>query len=286
MKMTNWYSLFFLFWIFALSNHSEQKENADTSVSPNSAINPCYTENNTFQAGEEIVYKVYYNWNFVWLSAGEVTFKVDEVGREYHLSAVGKSYPSYEWFYKVRDRYDTYVDKTTLLPRISIKNLEEGGYRLFDRTILHQKNGQAIILRGKTRESAKQEEMKIETCMHDILSIIYHTRNIDFNSFSPGNSFPVKIFMDKTAYPLNVKYLGRDENKHIKGEGKYKTLIFSPEVVAGEIFKENAQMKVWVTDDKNRIPVLIESPVSVGAIKAVLKSYKGLKHEMTAKLDK
>jgi hypothetical protein len=45
-------------------------------------------------------------------------------------------------------------------------------------------------------------------------------------------------------------------------------------------------MTVWVGDDENRIPVMIESPVSVGSVKVVLKSYKGLKYDFTAKVGK
>ena len=73
--------------------------------------------NNSFQNGEELVYKVYYNLNFVWIGAGEVTFRVDDEGARYHLSAEGKTYSSYEWFYKAYNKLDSYVDKNTLLPQ-------------------------------------------------------------------------------------------------------------------------------------------------------------------------
>src|SRR5690554_4022569 len=59
----------------------------------------CTIKNTAFQSGEELTYKLYYNWNFIWLSAGEVTFKVTELGSQYHLSAVGSTYSSYEWFF-------------------------------------------------------------------------------------------------------------------------------------------------------------------------------------------
>ena len=65
--------------------------------------------------------------------------------------------------------------------------------------------------------------------------------------------------------------------------GKYKTLKFQPDVIAGEVFKEDAKMSVWVSDDQNRIPLLIETPVSVGSVKMVIKEYWGLKYDFTAK---
>lgn len=257
---------------------SSDQSTADASYSP------CKMENNTFKGGEEIVYKIYYNWNFVWLAAGEVTFKVEDLGNKYHISAHGRTYKSYEWFFTVRDYYDTYVDKETLLPYISIRNVREGGYRLYDAVTFDPKRNVAISNRGKTREVAKPTEYSVDNCMHDILSIIYYTRNIDFNSLNTGDHFPIKVFMDKETWPLKVRYKGREADKKIKGQGKFRTHKFNPEVIVGNVFKEDSQMSVWVTDDQNKIPLLIESPVSVGSVKVVLKSYKGLKYDFNAKI--
>lgn len=241
-------------------------------------------ENNTFQAGEEIVYKMYYNWNFVWMTAGEVTFRVKDLGDRYHLSVTGNTYPSYDWFFKVRDKYDTYVDKKTLLPSVSVRDVEEGSYRLYDKVTFDRKLGIARSLRGKSVDSTEVAEYKVNQCIHDVLSIFYFSRNVDYAQMAPGQQYPVSIFMDKETWPLKVKYLGKEEGKRVRGMGKFNTLIFNPQVVSGYIFTDDTQLKVWVSDDKNRIPVLIESPLRVGSAKAVLKSYKGLKYPLSAKL--
>jgi len=47
---------------------------------------------------------LYYNWNFVWLSAGEVIFEIKDEGDYYHIDVTGRTYASYEWFCKVRDK--------------------------------------------------------------------------------------------------------------------------------------------------------------------------------------
>lgn len=246
--------------------------------------NPCEIENHTFQSGEEIVYKLYYNWNFVWLSAGEVTFQVKETDHHYRLTAIGRTYKSYEWFYKVRDRYDSYIDKNNLLPSTSIREIQEGGYRLYDKTTLDQNRGLATCVRGRNRNETKTQEHEIENCIHDVLSIIYYARNLDFEALNEGDEFPIKIFLDAKTYPLQVKYKGKEAKKNVKGMGKYKTIVFSPQLIAGQTFDKGAEMNIWVTDDQNRVPVLIESPLSVGSVKAVLKSHKGLKYEVTAQL--
>jgi len=250
------------------------------SSEPPSLNSPCTIDNVSFQDGEKITYKLYYNWNFVWLSAGEVTFRVKEKKDQFHLSAHGATYKSYEWFYKVDDKYDTYVDKKTLLPVISIRDIEEGEYRLYDKITFDQDNHRAYSLRGKSKAVAKMEEYELGSCMHDLLSIVYYTRNLNYDHMNEGSIIPVKIFMDKEVWPLKVRFLGREKNTKVKGLGKFNTIKFSPEVILGDIFTEESQMTVWATDDKNRVPLVIESPISVGSVKAVLKEYKGLRYDL------
>ncbi len=119
--------------------------------------------------------------------------------------------------------------------------------------------------------------------MHDMVSMIYFSRNINYDQMQTGDKFPVKIFLDKDIYSLNVKFKGKEKKKHIKESGVYNTIKFSPNIVKSETFKDGSEMNIWVSDDANKIPVLIESPLSVGSVKAILKSYKGLKHPFTAK---
>ena len=247
-------------------------------------VSPCSTSNEVFEAGEELVYKVYYNWNFVWLSAGEVTFRVYDDGDEYHLSARGRTYPSYEWFFTVRDNYDCYVSKETLLPRLSIRDIKEGDYERYDKITYNQNARRATSLKGHSRADASPESFNFNGCMHDILSILYYLRNVEVASLREGDEVPIEFFFDRETYPLKVKYKGAESDTKVKGMGRYKTYKFSPELIAGEVFNEGDEMSVFVSQDKNKIPVLIESPVSVGSVKVVLKSYKGLKHDFTAKV--
>lgn len=271
--------IFVLFFPLLLAFSPTANENSTL------AIEPCNTNNEAFKVGEELVYKIYYNWNFMWLSAGEVVFRVYEDGSEYHLSARGRTYSSYEWFFEVRDNYDSYISKETLLPRLSIRDIKEGNYERYDKVTFDQNRHRATSVKGRSRADATPEDFNLDGCMHDILSIMYYLRNIDVESMNAGQEIPVKIFFDRETFPLKIKYLGTENNTKVKGMGRYKTYKLSPQLIAGEVFKEGDEMSVYVSRDKNKIPVLIESPVSVGSVKVVLKSYKGLMHDFTAKVN-
>lgn len=249
-------------------------------------IDGCSMDNTAFQVGEEITYKLYYNLNFIWIPAGEAVFKVNDADNQYHLSVVGRTYKSYEWFFKVRDYYDTYIDKESLLPTLSLRDVKEGGYTVYDRVQFDQPNRQAIAERGRSKETIKEyHEIPLDDCMHDLLSIIYFTRNLEYDDLKKTSAIPVKVFMDKETHPLQVRYLGEETDKKIKGLGRFNTQLISPQVLVGDVFKEDDQVKIWVSDDENRIPLLIESPVSVGSVKAVLKDYKNLRYDLAAQIN-
>ena len=266
----------------ALPAHSAVS-GADAQLAPAAQ---CSISNNTFLAGEELVYKIYYNWNFVWMSAGELVFRVHDLGDRYHITANGSTYKSYDWFYKVRDKYEVYLDKNTLLPVASSREVAEGKYRLIDKLTFDRANSQVISQRGKSKEALETTEYAVDPCVHDVLSIIYYTRNVDVDQLSVGTAIPIKIFIDKKTWPLRVRYLGKVADKRIHKLGKFKAILMSPDVIKGYIFKDENKLKIWASDDKNRLPLRIESPISVGSVKAILKSYNGIKYPLTAQVSK
>jgi hypothetical protein len=242
-------------------------------------IDPCGAVNNSFQEGEHVVYKIYYNWNFVWLSAGEVDFKLSETDEHYIVEATGKTYKSYEVFFRVNDYYKTVIDKETMLPVEFERNIEEGGYRFYNKLEFDQEMGEVISYSGRTKEDVTAKIHPIESCMHDMLSTVYFLRNLNFIDFESVQKFPVKMFIDDEIYPIEISYEGK-EKKSIKGFGDIDAIKISPQVVAGVVFTNEAKMDIWVSDDNNKVPLVIESPISVGSIQAILKSHTGLKHSL------
>lgn len=238
----------------------------------------------SFEDGEELVYKVSYNLSPMWVSAGEVVFKVTDKGTYWKFVASGRTYSSYEWFYRVRDHHESHANKESLLPLRSYQNLKEGGYRLYEKVTYDRPNMKGKVARGKTPETAEVKYYDILPEVYDMLSSIYYARNIDYTDFKKGDEFPLQFFLNKDNYDTKVKFLGR-EVKKIKGLGKFNTIKFSPELVEGEVFTEKDAMKIWATDDKNKIPLMIETPLSVGSVKVFLKSYNGIKYDMDAEID-
>ena len=277
MNMTTYHLLFS--FLITLWTGAPDKPAGSALVEADAAN--CGTDNFAFQPGEEVVYKIYYHLAPLWVSAGEVSFKVEDAGDKYRFKVVGFTYSSLEWFYKGIYTFESDVDKETLMPERFVRTIEEKKFSEYDKFIFDQNTGIVTTWQGKTVQDAKKETIKTGPCIHDMISVLYYLRNQDFSRMAVGKTLPVKIFLEET-YPLNVRVLAQNEERRIKGLGKHRCHIFSPEVIEGEVFNEGTQMTVYVSADENKIPLMIESPVRVGKVKAVLQKHKGLRHTFKA----
>ena len=249
----------------------------------------CQTENNAFGAGENLDYVITYNWAFIWTDVGGVKFEVsnDKIfGKDvYNLKGTGITFSFYDWFFQVRDVYQSWVNPDNLLPVYYHRDVNEDGY-LID--IKYRYDFDSLIVYSeveKTRKHYFQDTVEIFPCTYDIVSAVYKARNIDFSKYKKDEIIPVKVLLDNEIHDIFVRYSGK-EVKKVRGVGKFKTIRFTVSLVAGDVFKEGDYLTVWVSDDENRIPVWIESPIIVGTIKARLVNYNGLKHPLKSMIRK
>jgi hypothetical protein len=235
----------------------------------------CDIRNTTFKAGESLTFKVFYTVAGVYVGAGEAVFNttLERFNNVpvYHVVGEGKTFSFYDNFFKVRDRYETYIDTASLQPYKFIRNVYEGGYKKFENVTFNKATNTAITNNGV---------FKVPSCVQDVLSSIYYARNIDFDKYKPGDKIPFTLFLDKELFAMYVRYMGKETIK--TKYGKFKSIKFKPLLIKGTIFEGGEKMTVWISDDKNKIPVRIESPISVGSIKVDMMTYKNLRYPLTS----
>lgn len=244
---------------------------------------PCYSENTAFNQGENLTYKVFYNLGFLWIPAGEVNFSVKENMDSYEIRALGKTYKSYESIFKVNDYFYSKVDKNTMLPTNFVRIVEEGNYKLYDSITFQQDKNIAYSYQGKTKNTTSIQTHKYDGCMQDLVSNLYKLRTTDLSGLNKGDKLETKILFDKEIFPVSITFEGK-EKKKIKDLGTFKTIRINPQVIVGNVFKKDNKMVIWVSDDSNKVPLLIESPIAVGSVKMVLKEHKGLKYPFSSKV--
>ncbi len=248
----------------------------------------CDIKNTTFDFGERIDYTIYYHLAGIWVSAGEVYFKVDSVNigskPYYHFDSYGKTFKKYDWIHKVRDHYQTYSNPKTFKPLRFKREVNEGSTYLREDYLFNQKKKEVYTVRKLGEDEAyKKDTVAFEGCSFDVLSMIYYARNIDFSEAKVDDKIPIQIFIDNESHNSYIRYLGKKELK-VKGVGTFRCIRFSPLLIEGTIFNAGEDMTVWVTDDKNRVPLLIDTPILVGSIKARVNKMSGLKHALDSEI--
>jgi hypothetical protein len=247
---------------------------------------PIRVDQPVFKPGEKMVFRVAYTWSAFWLNAGEISFKLAETdlngGPTLHVRVDGETYKSYEWFYKVKDRYETYMHQESLLPQLFIRDANEGGFIIKeDYTFNHGET--KVYTKDYRHEPVKQDTFQTVPRVHDVVSAIYYARTIDYSKYKAGDKIPIDIFIDGKTYSIHITFLGRDRIK--TKAGKFDVLIIRPSLIDNDLFEADDEMTIYVTDDKNKIPVRVESPLTVGWVKADLIGYGGLAHPFEAKVD-
>jgi hypothetical protein len=235
----------------------------------------CGIKNTAFQAGEKLVMKVFYNAMGAYIGAGEATFVVNNErfnGKQvYHCIGEGKTYPFFDKFFQVRDRYESYIDQQTLTPYKFLRNVDEGGHKIYNNVTFNQAANTAVSTNGV---------FKITDCMQDVVSAIYYARNIDWDKYKVGDKIPFDMFLDDEVYHLYIKYMGKEKIK--TQYGKFNAIKFKPLLIKGTIFTGGEKMTAWVSDDPNHILLRVESPISVGNVKVDMMGYSGLKYPLTS----
>ncbi len=248
----------------------------------------CPIQKSYFKGGEKISYQVYYHWGLVWASAGEASFSVEKklFGNRipsYHLVGEGKSLPKWDWMYKVRDRYESFVDTNTLFPIYFKRNVEEGSTKLTEEYVFNKRNKSIYTTQKKLNEKEVKDTLRFMTCLYDAVSLVYYARCIDFSKYKKGDKIPLTLVVDNGIYDIFLRYHGK-EVLELKNGKKYNTQKFSALLVEGTIFKGGEGMNVWVTDDNNRMPIKISSEILVGNIEVYLQNFEGLKHPVSSEI--
>ncbi len=242
------------------------------------------SENKAFAKGEKIKYKLYYtsaltgNVDAAELSSEILNKNLSVNGNQvYGIKVVGKTKGAFNWFFKVDDLYETYIDTKYLVPRYFKKSIKEGDYEMDGTVNFYHEDGKAVY-NDITRK--KKGTVQITENVQDLISVIYNTRNINTDTLEIGEKLVIPFFMDDAVYTSTLKYIGKVVIK--TSIGKVECLKFQPGVVTGGVFKDEDKLFVYVSNDKNHLPILAQSEVMVGAVKAELIEYSGLKNPFTA----
>lgn len=228
-----------------------------------------------YQRGEVLEFNIHYGL----INAGKIAMKVENdyvsVFNQKVLlfSTYGNTYTGWDHFYKVRDHYSSYIDTNTLLPVYSIRNILEGGY--ISKEYVIYKRDQSIV-------NCNNIEQKLPNDIFDILSAFYYARCFDYNKIPINIELHFNTFFEKELFKVGITYIGKTKVK--TKLGTFNCIIIRPTLVKGRVFKGQEDMTLYISDDKNHVPIRVETAIFVGYVQADLVSFQNLKYPLTSRI--
>ncbi len=224
-----------------------------------------------FKDGEQLSYRLKYGI----FTGAEANLRIEESGIKfdgkpsYHIIVDGRTAGSFDIFFKVRNRYESFIDRTTTLPYYYTENRREGKYRRSDKVTFDHDEKKVTALSGT---------YPFKGMIFDLPSAYYFARNLDLSKTKVGDIFTLQYFSENKVETLGITYCGK-ENVNC-ALGTFNCLKFSPTIVPGRIFKKNSKLYLWITNDGNRIPVKAQVEILVGTVTLEITGTKGLKYPL------
>ncbi|GAB1309314.1 hypothetical protein KH5_19970 [Urechidicola sp. KH5] len=238
---------------------------------------PTPTSTNEFiKSGEKLVFVASYNMSGIMTDIAEVKMETSTVKTKtrelLRLKCIASTYTKWDTYFRVRDLYESYVDKNTLLPSLFKRNIEEGTYKKELKYLFNRKANKAVSTLNKKGYNNYKTDVPIDANTLDIVSTIYKTRVLDFNSMQIGERATHELIVDSAVQYVTVEYRGR-EFIDVANLGKRECYKLSVAFGGSEIENIKGGKYIWITADDDRLPALIKANIPVGAVQIKLASF-------------
>jgi len=238
-------------------------------------------EKSPFISGEYGKYGVYYNWHFIWVYSGDAEFFASKEKYEgqdcWHFKAYGNTFMPYDLIYRVRDTFEVYTSVDSFKPLYFRRVLNHGKKSSQHRYDFDQQKGLAYSAIQRTGQKLFHDTLKLGTNTHDLLTTVYYFRRFDFDKYRKGQIISYRMLVDNAIADLYFRYLGT-EIVTTRNNRQFRCHKISVKLMEGDFFHEGEYMKVWLTADKDKVPVQVETSILVGSLKAILLETKSLRY--------
>ena len=244
-----------------------------------------------FAHGEEATFILHYEWGMLDSDVGSATVRLDSLtfnGQPaYRCTMHGRTSRMYDFFFKVREDFQSWFTRDGLRPLKFYRHSQEGDYEARN-SYIYDWDAAEPVIRAElytSKVGASTVDVPLTPCTFDLPTLFYFARNMDFDIIEPGKKHPMTFAIDDEVFNVYFILHGRETVK-VPGIGLVKTIRFGAKLLEGEVFKGEADMTIWVSDDNNRLPVLFEAPLLVGTAKGRMASYKNIKYPFESLITK
>ncbi|MBD8348724.1 MULTISPECIES: DUF3108 domain-containing protein [unclassified Dysgonomonas] len=246
------------------------------------ASSQCSVDNKYFDAGEQLSYDLYIKFAAT-IKGGYATLSTQNVKYEgkdaYKMTLISESQGFARKVFELSDTLACYTTKG-ILPLAYFKDAHEGGDYTKERLTYSYPGGNNVKIRAirhKNGDFKFDETLSFSGCTYDLMSVLFYARTLDYPQMKNGTETKVNFVTGKSKVSMRIVYNGKEAVK-ANDDKKYNCLKLTLYIHDDAFDGGKEAMKVYITDDNNRMPVKLETKLKVGSTRAVLKSYKGVKH--------
>jgi len=241
-------------------------------------------ENHAFKAGERLQYDVFFNWGFIWLTAARFDFTVQNTTYNktpaYRLQMAGRTARAFSMF-TFTDTTKVYVNRKTLEPYFFRQASHEPDFFNIHR-LTYFSNDTAkwgvFVENERSRREIKHDTVTSnKTAYYDVLTTLYSLRNVNTDDWKVNHRITMPMIFGKDTLSLQLRFMGREQIKLRNGK-TYNALKMRSALADGKMFDKNEEMTLWISDDKNNIPLMVETKLKVGSIRAQLSNAENTVH--------
>ncbi len=237
--------------------------------------------NTAFKGGEELKFIASYNMSGLWTDLAQIKMSVKAVRMNdknlYKLVSTARTYTKWDSYFMIRDSYQSWVNPKTIKPYIYKRDINEGGYTIKVKYIFKRKSLVAKSTMQVRQNPVKSSTVKISSNTYDLASVIYYIRNFNYNQMAVNTVKTVTVLIDNKLTKIQLKYRGKESIK-VASYGTKTCYKIGISLKDENIMKNNPTNNIWLTADKNKVPVLIKAVIPVGSIQMRLSEMNGLRN--------
>ena len=232
----------------------------------------------SFKSGEKLTYQASYNMSGMLSTLAQVNMETSTVRTKkrafLRLKCTARTFKKWDNFFKMRDLYEAYITPHSATPVLYKRDTNENGTIRKEKYIYKGTNIKATYVRGQSGE--KKANFSVPAGTRDVVSTIYYLRNLPIAGAKKGDMKEFKIVFDRKIKRVSLKFLGKETKQTVLGKKECYKIAVS--LKNDKLLKGNEKNIIWLTADKNKVPVLISFSIPVGSGELKLTGAQNLKY--------
>ena len=213
--------------------------------------------NNPFKVGELLKYSA--EWNGIKVGNAELFLSGTELFNDietYQITFTTRTNGLANTLFPIRDRVDVWIDKKELFTHRIKKDINQSTYK---------EKIDVSFNYDELKALSNDKSVDIDFKARGPYSMFYFLRTIDL---IPEKIMSFSSYEGKRIVNYNLKMTGTEIVD--SGLGKFSCKVIKPFSEGKELFKNKGDMRIWISETKERLPIKIQIKIQYGSMTLTL----------------